>query len=374
MKFTTYRIFYILVLITVAIITFAYTEIEPPIQNKSTTKKVKNIIFFIGDGMGLSEITAASIVNGNFLNLEQFPVVGLVKTYSASHLITDSAAGATAYSTGHKTNNGSLAMDVNAKPLKTIMEMAEENKMATGIVVTCTVTHATPAAFYGHQPTRSNVNEQLASAFVNSGVDVLVGGGKKYFMERTDKHNLLDTLKKKGFNVIDSISEARNIHEGKLVCLMAPEQPVSLLNGRKSYLPEATAKAIELLKNNKEGFFLMVEGSQIDWGGHENNSDYIIKETIEFDQAIAEALKFAQLDSNTLIVVTADHETGGFSINGGSLENKTVQSAFTTDYHTATMIPVFADGANAQEFAGVYDNTDIFYKFLKVLGWDIPNK
>jgi alkaline phosphatase len=360
---------FVFLLITAVFIAFAYTEIESEKSPKSH-KKYKNIIFFIGDGMGLSQITAACIANGNHLNLERFPVIGLIKTPSSNNIITDSAAGATAFSTGKKTNNGAIGVDKNGAPLKTIIELAEENNITTGIVVNCTVTHATPAAFYGHQPTRSNINEQLASAFVKSNIDVLIGGGKKYFTERTDKINLLDSLRKRGYAVIDSMAQASVIHQGQLVCLLAAEQPASLLNGRDSYLPQATAKAIELLKNNENGFFLMVEGSQIDWGGHENNSEYIIKETIEFDQALAEALKFAQQDSNTLIVVTADHETGGFSINGGNLENKSVQGAFTTDYHTATMIPVFSYGAGAELFSGIYENTEIFYKFLSVWGME----
>ena len=326
--------------------------------------KPKNVILLIGDGMGLTHVTAGSIVKKTPLALENFRHIGLVKTYSTK-LITDSAAGATAMATGKKTYNGAIAMDIHQEKLKTILEYAEDNNWLTGVVTTSTVTHATPACFYGHQPTRSNVNRALAAEFLTKDIEVLMGGGWNYFKDGPDGRDLIEEAVAKGYFVTDTIVEGDQYLPERMICLISPMLPPRLAE-RGDFLPLATKKSIDILSHNNSSFFLVGESAQIDWGGHENKSDYIVEEMLDFDRSIQIALDFAKKDGNTLVVVTADHETGGYSINQGDLKDGSIETGFTTDYHTASMVPVFAYGPGAESFAGIMDNTEIFYK-LKYL-------
>ncbi len=330
-----------------------------------TKSKPKKIILMIGDGMGLTHITAGSIAKKSPLALEKFRHIGLVKTHSTK-LITDSAAGATAMATGQKTYNGAIAMDEKQNKLKTIVEIAEENDWATGIITSTHVTHATPACFFSHQAERRNVNEAVALEFLSTNIEVLMGGGWKYFNNRADGRDLLAEAEKKGYFIADNMDKFEDYIPKKTICLISPELP-ERYKVRGDFLPKATQKSIEILNKNSN-FFVMIEGGQIDWGGHGKNSEYIIEEMLDFDRAVAKALAFAEKDGNTLVVVTADHETGGYSINGGDLKTGEVQGAFTSDYHTATMVPIFAYGVGAESFTGVYDNTEIFFKLKYLMG------
>ena len=314
--------------------------------------------------MGLTQITAGSIAKKTPLVLEQFHFIGLVKTYSTK-LITDSAAGATAMATGSKTYNGAISMNVKQEKLPTILEKAEKKEWRTGVVTTATVTHATPACFYGHQPTRSRVNQALAAEFLTKDIEVLMGGGWNYFKNGPDGRDLIAEAQDKGYFVTDSIQNVGEYRPDRMICLISPKLPPPVKE-RGDFLPLATAKAIDILSHENQNFFLMVEGAQIDWGGHQNKSDYIVSEMIDFDKAIKQAIEFAKRDGETLVIVTADHETGGYSINGGSQKEGELKTKFTTDYHTATMVPIFAYGPGAASFTGIMDNTEIFYK-LKYL-------
>ncbi|WP_072011021.1 alkaline phosphatase [Aureispira sp. CCB-QB1] len=327
-------------------------------------KHPKNVIFLIGDGMGLTQITAGSIAKKTPLILEKFRQIGLVKTYSTK-LITDSAAGATAMATGSKTYNGAISMNIHQKKLKTILEYAEEKNWLTGIVTTATVTHATPACFYGHQPTRSRVNQKLAAEFMTKDIEVLMGGGWNYFKDGLDGRDLIAEAQEKGYFVTDNIEQVGDYRPEKMICLISAKLPPKI-EERGDFLPLAAKKAIDILSYPKSNFFLMIEGAQIDWGGHKNESDYIVEEMLDFDRTIQQAFDFAKKDGNTLVIVTADHETGGYSINGGSKKEGKVEGKFTSDYHTATMVPIFAYGPGAESFTGIMDNTEIFFK-LKYL-------
>ncbi len=347
---------------------------------KPLIKLPKNIILMIGDGMGISQITAGMYANGNKLNLERCKVIGLIKTNSEDDLITDSAAGATAFATGKKTKNGKISQSMkDSINYKTFIEYAEENNKATGIVVTSTVTHATPACFYAHFPRRYEANEPISAQFINSGIDVLIGGGEKYFEKRSDGRNLYEELKSKNYTVLDTLTEDFST-EGisKMIYLYSPTQPGKLVfekgdnaPSRGPILPLATEKALEVLKKDTNGFFMMVEGSQIDWGGHNNDSPYIIREMIDFDNAIQKVLDFADQDGETLVIITADHETGGYAIIGGDLDGTNLVGGFSTLKHSAAMIPVFAYGQGAENFVGIYDNTQIFYKMMEAFQFSL---
>lgn len=345
------------------------TLLETPTKNGKTfvtRTKPQKVILLIGDGMGLTQITAGSIAKKMPLALEQFHFIGLVKTYSTK-LITDSAAGATAMATGSKTYNGAISMNVKQEKMPTILEKAEEKDWRTGIVTTATVTHATPACFYGHQPTRSRVNQALAAEFLTKDIEVLMGGGWNYFKQGPEGRDLISEAQNKGYFVTDSIQNVGAYRPDRMICLISPKLPPPV-EERGPFLPLATNKAIDILNYGDKNFFLMIEGAQIDWAGHQNKSDYIISELLDFDKAIEEALDFAKKDGKTLVIVTADHETGGYSINGGNQKKGEVEGKFTTDYHTATMVPIFAYGPGAASFTGIMDNTEIFYKLKYLMG------
>jgi alkaline phosphatase len=347
---------------------------DPP-SVASTDQPAKNVILLIGDGMGLTQISAALYSNDNFLHLEKFPIIGIQKPYASDNLISDSAASGTAIACGVKTYNGAIGVGPEGAPVKNILEEAVKNGMATGIITTSTIVHATPAVFLSHQVSRK-MYEEIAVDVVNSGADLLIGGGKKYFDKRSDSKNLYQELNKKNYHVYDFYQgsfESLKIPPGKkLIYLTANGDPVPFSQGR-DYLVPASQMAPEFLQNrSSKGFFLMIEGAQIDWGGHANNADYVIQELLEFDQVVGEILKFAQEDGETLVIVTGDHETGGMTINLGSQMNKLVTN-FTTEGHSGTLIPVFAYGPGAELFSGIYENTALHKKMRQVLLFEDAN-
>ncbi|MDC0189484.1 alkaline phosphatase [Flavobacteriales bacterium] len=369
-----------LYIITVIIICSCNSN-KPKIINLLTTNKhnvesqtPKNVILMIGDGMGLGQITAAMYANNDFLNIQEFQNIGLIKTNSSSSIITDSAAGATAFSTGKKTYNGAINMDENKYPLIPITSTLKKHKYKTGIITTSSVTHATPACFYGNQIKRYGVDEELALQFTETDIDLLMGGGESFFKNRKDGQDLTEILKSKNYLIIDSIADEIPNETEKLINFCAPKEPVSILEGRGNYLPIATKKGISILNtNNQKGFFLMIEGAQIDWGGHDNDSDYIISETLDFDKSIEIALKFAKENKNTLLLITADHETGGYGVTGENKKSNELNTGFLSDDHTATMVPVFSFGPGSENFTGIYHNNQLYHKILKALNIQGPS-
>jgi len=341
-------------------------------DNLRFKKRPKNIILFIGDGMGVAQVFSGMTVNGS-LNMEQMPFIGFSKTQSADNYVTDSAAGGTAISTGKRTYNGAIGVDVNGENLTTILEYSERNGKATGLVSTSAITHATPASFIAHQPKRS-MYEEIAADFMNTDIDVFIGGGGDFFTKRVDGRNLVLELNEKGYRVGYNIDEIAEVNNGKLAVLTAVGHNAGYRD-RGEMLTKSTSKAIEVLNNaDSKGFFLMVEGSQIDWGGHQNDASYVTGEVLDMDKALAEALKFAIEDRRTLVLVTADHETGGMTVNNGDPAKGSVKTGFTTGSHTAVMVPVFAFGAGASEFVGIYDNTEIFEKMYKLFKFKEKDK
>lgn len=348
-------------------------EVIVNVVTEEVMARPKNIILMIGDGMGVTQISAGMYSNGNQLNLERFPVIGLHKSYSSDNLVTDSAAGATAFSAGVKTYNGAVGVDQDTNAVVTILELAEAKNMPTGLVATSSLVHATPASFAAHDPLRKNY-EAIAVDIASLEVDLMIGGGKKFFDRReSDTRNLSNELKAKNYRIESflgkDIQELEIATNKNFIYFTADTEPLPIAQGR-DYLVPATEVATRYLskKAGSGGFFLMIEGSQIDWGGHANDSEYIITEMLDFDKAVGKVLDFAEKDGNTLVIVTADHETGGYAIQYGS-KMDSINGAFTSDYHTADLIPVFAYGPGAKHFAGIYENTAIFDKMKMLFGF-----
>jgi len=337
-------------------------------------KKAKNIILLIGDGTGTSQIYSAYTANRGNLHYNRIPVAGFSVTTSSDAYITDSASGATVLAAGVKTYNGAVGVNDDTVRVRTILEQAEEKQLATGLVATCSITHATPASFIAHQPAR-RMYEEIAADFLDTDVDLFIGGGHDHFNgeKRKDKRDLLGELKQKGYtltNDFDALKAVDTKSTYKLASFLADvHQPRYPERGEQ--LAVSTTKALEILSKNDKGFFLMIEGSQIDWGGHADNTTYIVQETYDFDRAVGQALDFAAKDGETLVIVTADHETGGFSINGGNIETGEVVGKFTTGGHTGVMVPVFAFGPQAELFGGIQQNSDIYFSMIRALGWEM---
>ena len=352
-------------ILAVLILALVIVSCQPSAEKEP---EVKNIILMIGDGMGIAQVHAAYLANGNTLTMTEFLNIGLQKTSSADRLTTGSAEASTALASGVKTNSRYIGVDPEGNPVKTILEYAEENGLATGLVATSYITHATPAGFIAKQIDR-NMYEEIALDFLQTDIDVFIGGGRNHFNKRKDGRDLLEELTQRGYQVALTMEDVKSISTGKLAGLVDTLHPAKYSEGRGDMLPDATATAIEILQQNKNGFFLMVEGAQIDWGGHDMDEDYIIQETLDFDRAVARAYEFAKKDGNTLLIVTSDHETSGMALVDSREDRLQPDYRYIHDEHTGVMVPVFAYGPGADKFMGVYENTDIFHKMMKLFGF-----
>lgn len=337
-------------------------------KHESKKNSPKNIILMIGDGMGLSQMYATYTATKDNLNMTRCPNIALVKTFSADDYITDSAAAGTAIATGHKTTNGMIGMRTDKTPVKSILKYAEDNGLSTGLVATSSITHATPAAFIASVESRKMM-EEIARQFLYTEIDVFIGGGYDNFGKRTDSLNLIDSLIARNYHVVTSIPEMMDVSNGKLAGLLYPEHAPKHSEGRGDMLSLATAKAIDILGSNERGFFLMVEGSQIDWGGHDNDLGYVINETIDFDKACGVAMEFAERNGETLVIITSDHETGGLTIPEGDLKSGKAEGKFSTGDHSAIPVPLYSKGPGSENFHGFIDNTDIFKIMFDLFGF-----
>lgn len=353
-------------------------------KEEVNTTKPENVILLIGDGTGLSQISSAYYFKQTEPNFSRFDHIGLIKTSSSREDITDSAAGATAFASGVKSYNGAVGVADDSTEVQTLVEIASSKNIKTGVIATSSIQHATPTSFYAHVINRG-LYEDIAVDLADSDVDFFAGGGLKFFNKRKDGKNLLPQLEANGFK-LDTISLApfeEIAQYSKIGYLLAEDYMPPVAEGRGDFLPKATELGIQFLSREQgSDFFMMVEGSQIDWGGHANDADYLITELNDFDDAIGKALDFAEQDGNTLVIVTADHETGGFTLSSTTKQSKTgreysdykeITGTFSTDGHSATLIPVFAYGPGAEKFSGIYENTEIFHKIMEVTEW-IPSK
>lgn len=328
--------------------------------------KAQNIILLIGDGMGLTQLSTAYYFGAeDEPQFSRFLCIGLHQNTPTDAKITDSASGATAFSAGVKTYNAAIGVDQDTIPRETILEWAAKNGKSTGLIATSTITHATPASFFAHVAHR-NLHEDIARQFVDAPVDFTAAGGYQYFTQREDGQDLLAALRAKGITVDTGAMAASHEAGQRYAYLMAPDSLPNMLHGRGDFLTTATQRALAHLSQDKDGFFLMVESSQIDWGGHANDAKAIIAEVADFDRTVGAALDFARRDGNTLVIVTADHETGGFALTApvifGRADYGNLTGTFSTGGHSAALIPVLAYGPGAEAFMGVYQNNAIYHK------------
>ena len=355
------KLFLPLILLVFALNTFAQRNVRTVLQPPTTPK---NVILLIGDGMGTAQVfTLITMREDN--SIVQFPVIGYQKTSSADNFVTESAAAGTALATGRKTNNNMVSVCPETRePMTTLVQSANARGLSTGVIASCCITHATPAAFLAHSIHRRNY-EEIAEGIVNTNPTLFIGGGRDRFERRSDNRNLSDSLRARGFQVLYTLEAIQRTQNPKIAGLLWDRHPPNMANGRGEFLKPATQKAIELLNQNSRGFFLMVESAQIDWLGHDNDFEALVEELKDFDNTIHAVLDFARRDGNTLVIVTGDHETGGLTI----LERRNNPfPRFSTFDHSAVMVPVFAFGPGAERFAGIYENTEIHRKIVELLG------
>ena len=339
---------------------------EPVSVEMPKGKKVKNIIFMIGDGMGLEQLSTAWIVNNRHLNItDNFPYVGLQWTYSASKLVTDSAAAGTALFTGSKTNNGMLAMSPDGQPLETLPEYARSKGWKTGMSVVCRICDATPAAYAAHHANRDSLYS-ITSQMVDCGLDFISGGGLKWWENRPDGRDLTAEVEAKGYTFVKDLESLKAVEEGPVIALTAyTELPPALDRGTEHQ--EAVLKALELLDDNKKGFFLMVEGSCIDDWCHANKVGFAVEEILDFDRTVGAVLEWAAKDGETLVIVTADHSTGAMTLLGGNVEGQSVAVNYANTGHNGVALPVYAWGPGAEKFVGIYENAELSQMIKEII-------
>lgn len=332
--------------------------------------QIHNVIFVVGDGMGVAQVYSSIIAQGadnsQFL---RFPYTGFSRTYSYDKYTTDSGAGGTALMTGHKVENKHVGFGPNGEWYPSFLVKAKQQTgRKVGFVVTSSVLDATPASTYAHVPYRKQF-DTISMQMAQCGFDVMIGGDRKHFLPENRKDGLapLDTLAARGYNMAYSIDELAALHGGKVCALLSNADPLTEPS-RGRMLSVGVSKALELLSRGNQGFVMMVEGSQIDWACHNNDTAYLAAEMADFEDALRIILDFAQRDGHTLVVVTADHETGGLTLPGGNVEQGINRMSFSTGSHTGVMVPVFSFGPGASQFTGIQQNIDIPRKIMKLLG------
>ena len=321
---------------------------SPTFSSDGSTHTPENIILLIGDGNGLAQISATALANGGNLSLTQLRNIGFLKTQSGDDFTTDSAGAGTALATGQKVPNRYIGRDSDRKSIPNLTEILDKKGFSTAIITTDEITGATPASFFAHQKDRS-LSDAILKDLEKSSLELFVAGSPT------------PETASKNFYGFEKVADLESLHLKRSAYFFPPDTIPAPLH-------TAVSSVLETLNNAKKPFFLMVEGAKIDSYGHANNIDGIIKEGIAFDRAVTEALKFADADSNTLVIITADHETGGLTLPQGDVDNHTIEADFTTDDHTGIFVPIFAYGPQSQRFQGVYGNHEVYYKIQRVLG------
>ena len=327
-------------------------------------RRIKNIILMIGDGMGLEQVSVGWVLNGGHLNLDNCKVTGFSRTYTVDSLITDSCAGGSALATGVKTRYGFMACDPDGNPMPSLLQDAQRKGKKTGVTVTCRINDATPIDFVGHSTDRHD-EAGIAAQYVDSGVDFLAGGGIQFWQNREDGRDLVQEMKDRDYTFVDNLDDLHKVKEGKVLGLFAPLEMEPALD-RGPVLEDCAMKAIELLDNRK-GFFLMIEGSSIDDWCHRHKLGHMAEELFDFDRTVGKVLEWAEKDGHTLVIITADHATGGLTLVGGSLEDRSAKVHFSTKGHNGILVPVFAYGPHAEEFSGVYENAELAAKIRRLM-------
>jgi alkaline phosphatase len=339
----------------------------PTYRNDGAKKKIKNVILLIGDGMGLNQVMAAAYANKRDLTMLKMKSVGIQYYNPNDDFIGDSASGGSALATGEVSWTRHISSNKNgSEEYPALTDYFKALGKATGVVSLGDIADATPAVFYGHTSERDST-DKITSYWLTSDVDLICGPGTGYVERpRQDGLDMLSGIKANGYSYTKNATAVDQV-SGKLICLddrmgaYATEETLG-------FLADITRASIrKLSQDSKKGFFLMVEGAKIDYAGHSDCFPASVIEEFSFDLAVAEALKFADSNGETLVVVTADHETGGLTLLDGDLETGHVLAVYNSDDHTPTVVPVYAYGPGSREFIGTYLNIEIARTIKKLV-------
>ena len=286
-------------------------------QIKSTDNTPPSIIFLIGDGMGIAQISAGHYFGGENSIFNIFDKIGLIRTHSKTNKVTDSAGASTAFATGQKSYNRSIGVDVDSNKLSNITEILSSYKYKSGLISISSITHATPAGFYAHVKDR-DLQEDIALHMVGSKIDYFSGGGLKFFNKRADGKDLLLDLKSQNFH-IDSIQDyTQQLDKNKKYGFLLDEDGLSMdANERNDFLAQSLRQGLAYFKAKSSPFFIMAEGSYIDWAGHRKDAEMMLKEQLDFEKAVKVAVDYVNKNPNTILIVTGDHETGAVAVQKG---------------------------------------------------------
>ena len=343
----------------------------PSFKVDAADKLPVNVILMIGDGMGLGHVASAMYANGGELTVTSLRSCGWVRTQSASSFVTDSAASGTAYATGSKTHNSGLGVDKDNQPLENIPELVQKHGVVSGVVTTDRITGATPAAFYAHQSSRKET-DGIWGDLPGSSLIFFAGADAKSFKKAPEAAR--KAIEEK-YKVVTSLDDESLKNAPRVGYLPEKAAGQSKHKGRGDYLPATTAYAIDFLKahcQKNKGFFLMVEGAKIDHSAHGNDYQGVVEETLDFDKAVEAAIRFAEKDGKTLVIISADHETGGLIARAKSEEEGTISASFSSRSHSPMPVPLFAYGPCSQYFTGVQENSDVALKIKSILSGHKP--
>jgi alkaline phosphatase len=375
---------------------------------KANAKSPKNIVLISADGMGVCQWQAGMIAAKGKLNLSRMQSSGLVTTNPADVFCGDAPSHSTALATGFNSKKGAVSVDFDNKPIKNITELVKEKGMAAGIVSANSLVEGSIVPFVGHAPNRMAL-EPLTAGFVDGNIDVFIGAGSDFFTksvqggfgpgagggqggqrpggqgapgaqggpgaamqfgERKDNRNLVNELKSKGWQVCHSIDEIKQVKSGKLAGFTGEQSNPNIQQGRGDMFPASVETALKILQNQSNGFFLMVGDMYVDRASHNGRIELLCDETIDLDRAVGKALDFAEKDGNTLVLVVGSPEASGMSLVDGNIAEGKVEAKWSMPgmaNHSGTQVPMFAFGPGAEDFAGVWENTELFTKMRKLL-------
>ena len=332
--------------------TYDIVQVQEPAQDN----EVRNIIFMIGDGMGLEQVSCAWVVNRGKLNLDNMPYVGISRTYCTNELITDSGAGGTALAAGQKTGYSHVGTAADSTDLYSVLVQAQQLGKKTGVAVTCHFADATPCDFCCHNEYRYN-QEDLIADYVQCGVDYLSGGGLDWFtVNRTDGRDITKEMAAAGYNVALSEDELMQA-ELPVIGLLAPDN-LPVAEERGDLFRHSVKRGLDLLSAGENGFVMMIEGSCIDDWLHGNDIGKAMEELLDFDRTLGDVLEWAAADGHTLVVVTADHATGCLTLQDGNLEEGRIGVFFASESHNGIAVPVYAWGPGSAQFTGIRENAE----------------
>jgi len=340
---------------------------EPVAQTLATVpagKTPKNVILLIGDGMGLTQVSAAWVLNHGHLNLDACPYIGMSRTYCSDTLITDSGAGGTALATGQKTRKAHVGTNAEGQAIPSLITFAQEAGKRTGISVVCRLCDATPADFCCHSADR-DLYDTINAGYLYCGADFIAGGGRYFLTNRADERNIISEMSAKGYRTPATDEELQATASLPIFAILADSEYVASPE-RGNLFPRQTMQAISML-NNEQGFFLMAEGSCIDDYCHANDLGTALEEVLDFDRMAGEVLRWAERDGETLVVITADHETGALTLLGGSIERGEVECQFVNQSHSGILVPIYAYGPGAEHFTGIMENAEVSQKLHEML-------